>query len=129
LQLLGKYTGDDVQGPVVVLVFDKDRLGDYQQMVQSLREAGIRAELYLGSSGMKAQMKYADKRGSPCVVIQGGDEKERGDVQIKDLALGATLTRIEDREEYLKQQAEAQFAVPEAELVAGVRKVLDRYKA
>jgi histidyl-tRNA synthetase len=129
LQLLDKYTGDDVRGPVVVLVFDKDRLGDYQQMVQTLRDADVRAELYLGSSGMKAQMKYADKRGSPCVVLQGGDEKERGEVQIKDLALGATLTAIEDREEYLKKQAEAQFAVPEAELVAGVRKVLDRYKA
>jgi histidyl-tRNA synthetase len=129
LQLLGKYTGDDVPGPVVVLVFDKDRLGEYQQMVQTLRDAGIRAELYLGSSGMKAQMKYADRRRSPCVVLQGGDEKERAQVQIKDLALGATLTAIEDREEYLKKQAEAQFAVPEAELVAGVRKVLERYKA
>ncbi|WP_108681563.1 histidine--tRNA ligase [Methyloceanibacter sp. wino2] len=129
LQLLGKYKGDDVQGPVVVLVFDKDRLGDYQKMVKTLRDAGLRAELYLGSSGMKAQMKYADKRGSPCVIIQGGDEKERGEVQIKDLVLGAGLTKIEDREEYLKKQAEAQFAVPEAELVAGVRKVLDRYKA
>ena len=129
LQLLDKYKGDDVQGPVVVLVFDKDRLGDYQLMVQMLREAGFRAELYLGSSGMKAQMTYADKRGSPCAIIQGGDEKERGEVQIKDLALGATLSKIEDREEYLKKQAEAQFAVPEAELVAGVRKVLDRCKA
>ncbi len=63
---------------------------------------------------MKAQMKYADKRGAPCVVIQGGDEKAKGEVQIKDLILGATLTSIEDREEYLKKQAEAQFAVPEA---------------
>ena len=61
---------------------------------------------------MKAQMKYADRRGSPCVVIQGGDEKAKGEVQIKDLVLGATLTSIEDREEYLKKQAEAQFAVP-----------------
>ncbi|WP_045365038.1 histidine--tRNA ligase [Methyloceanibacter caenitepidi] len=129
LQLLGKYKGDESKGPVVVLVFDKDRLGNYQRMVKTLRDAGIRAELYLGSSGMKAQMKYADKRGSPCVVIQGGDEKERGEVQIKDLVLGATLTKIEDREEYLKKQAEAQFAVPEADLVGGVSKVLDRYKA
>ena len=129
LQLLGKYRGDSAQGPVVVLVFDKDRLADYQRMVQTLRAADIRAELYLGSSGMKAQMKYADKRGSPCVIIQGGDEKARGEVQIKDLVLGATLTKIEDREEYLKKQAEAQFAVPEADLVAGVRKVLGRYEA
>jgi histidyl-tRNA synthetase len=129
LQLLGKYKGDDVQGPVVVLVFDKDRMADYQKMVQELRGAGIRAELYLGSSGMKAQMKYADRRGAPCVVIQGGDEKERGEVQIKDLILGATLTSIEDREEYLKQQALAQFAVPEADLVKAVKGVIARHKA
>ena len=129
LQLLGKVQGGSVQGPVVVLVFDKDRLADYQRMVQALRGEGIRAELYLGSSGMKAQMKYADKRGSPCVVIQGRDEKERGEVQIKDLILGATLTSIEDRDEYLKKQSQAQFAVPEADLVAGVRTVLDRQRA
>jgi histidyl-tRNA synthetase len=129
LQLLGKFTGDAVQGPVVVLVFDKDRMADYQKMVQELRDADIRAELYLGSSGMKAQMKYADRRGAPCVVIQGGDEKEKGEVQVKDLVLGATLTSIEDREEYLKKRAEAQFALPEADLVKGVRKVLDRHKA
>ncbi len=57
-------------GPVVVLVLDRDNIADYQRLVSSLREAGIRAELYLGGSGMKAQMKYADRRGSPCAVIQ-----------------------------------------------------------
>ena len=78
---------------------------------------------------MKAQMKYADKRGSPCVVIQGGDEKATGEVQIKDLILGATLTSIKDRDEYLKKQAEAQFAVPEADMVKAVRDVLARHRA
>ncbi|MGG2339497.1 His/Gly/Thr/Pro-type tRNA ligase C-terminal domain-containing protein, partial [Salmonella enterica] len=72
-------------GPVVVLVMDKDRVADYQKMTQTLRQAGIRAEMYLGTAGMKAQMKYADKRHAPCVVIQGGDEKAKGEVQIKDL--------------------------------------------
>ena len=129
LQLLGKVQGDAIEGPVVVLVFDKDRLADYQRIVQELRTAGIRAELYLGSSGMKAQMKYADRRGSPCAIIQGGDEKAKGEVQIKDLILGATLTSIEDRVEYLKQQAVAQFAVPEADLVTAVKSVLARQKA
>ena len=75
LKTLGKLPAESVQGPVVVLVLDRDRIADYQKMAQALRNAGIRAELYLGKSGMKAQMKYADKRGSPCVVIQGGDEK------------------------------------------------------
>ena len=63
------------------------------------------------------------------VVIQGGDEKARGEIQIKDLLLGANLTAIKDRDEYLKKQAEAQFAVSEADLVKAVRKVLARHKA
>ncbi len=108
-------------------VFDKDRVADYQRMVQRLRDAGIRAELYLGSGKMGPQMKYADKRGAPCVVIQGGDERAKGEVTIKDLILGATLTSIKDRDEYLKKQAEAQFAAPVDKLVDAVRQVLTRH--
>jgi len=129
LRTLGKIPAETVQGPVVVLVLDRDRIADYEKMAQALRNANIRAELYLGEAGMKAQMKYADKRGSPCVVIQGGDEKAKGELQIKDLVLGATLTSIKDRDDYLKKQAEAQFAVKESELVTEVRKVLARHKA
>jgi histidyl-tRNA synthetase len=127
LQHLKKVETKPEAGPVVVTVFDQDRIADYQKMVASLRNAGIRAELYLGSGKFGAQMKYADKRGSPCVVIQGGDEKARGEVQIKDLILGATLTATKDRDEYLKKQAEAQFAAPEGEVVDAVRKVLARH--
>ncbi|HET9572552.1 MAG TPA: His/Gly/Thr/Pro-type tRNA ligase C-terminal domain-containing protein, partial [Methyloceanibacter sp.] len=105
------------------------RTADYQKLAQTLRAAGIRAELYLGESGMKAQMKYADRRLSPCAVIQGGDERAKGEVTIKDLILGATLTETKDRDEYLKKQAEAQFSVPESDLVNAVRRVLARHKA
>jgi histidyl-tRNA synthetase len=128
LQRLGTYKESANQGPVVVLVLDRDRLADYQSMAKRLREANIRAEMYLGESGMKAQMKYADRRGAPCVIIQGGDEKAKDEVQIKDLILGATLTSIENRDEYLKKQAEAQFAVPEGQLVEKVRQVLARHQ-
>ena len=129
LQLIGKVDAKAAPGPVVVTVFDQDRIGDYQQMVQALRAANIRAELYLGPGKFGAQMKYADKRGAPCVVIQGGDEKARGEVQIKDLTLGAELAGLsKDHDEYRKKQAEAQFAVPERDLIAGVRKVLARHK-
>jgi histidyl-tRNA synthetase len=129
LQLIGKVDAKAAPGPVVVTVFDQDRIGEYQQMVQALRAANIRAELYLGGGKFGAQMKYADKRGSPCVVIQGGDEKTKGEVQIKDLTLGAELAGIaKDRDEYRQKQAEAQFAVPASELVEGVRKVLARHK-
>jgi histidyl-tRNA synthetase len=128
LTLIGQLDNKPEPGPVVVTVFDQDRLADYQRMVAALRTAGIRAELYLGSGKFGPQMKYADKRGAPCVVIQGGDEKARGEVQIKDLILGAELAKLEKgREEHLKKQAEAQFAVAEGELVEAVRKVLARH--
>src|SRR5207244_9958419 len=100
-----------------------------QIFVAALRNAGVRAELYLGNPkhSVGQQLKYADKRGSPCAVIQGPDEKAKGEVQIKDLILGAALTDTKDRDEYLKRQAEAQFPVKEGELVDAVREVLKRH--
>jgi histidyl-tRNA synthetase len=115
------------EAPVVVLVMDRSEIAHYQQLVGTLRAAGIRSEFYLGSSGMKAQMKYADRRGSRCVVIQGSDERAKGEVTIKDLVLGAELAGADkNREDYLARQAEAQFAVPEADMVEAVNKVLAR---
>jgi histidyl-tRNA synthetase len=115
-------------GPVVVLVMDKGELPRYQKMAQALRQAGIRAEMYLGTSGMKAQMKYADKRGSPCVVIQGGDEIAKGEVQIKDLIEGAKAAEsIKDSKEW-REGRPAQVSVPEADLVEAVRGVLARHR-
>jgi histidyl-tRNA synthetase len=129
LQHLQKVDAKPEPGPVVVTVFDPERIADYQKMVAALRAADIRAELYLGSGKFGAQIKYADKRGSPCVVIQGGDEKLKGEVQIKDLILGAELAGLsKDRDDYKVKQAEAQFAVPESEVVAGVRRVLERHR-
>jgi histidyl-tRNA synthetase len=129
LTLIGKLDSKPAPGPVLVTVFDRERVADYQKMVAQLRNAGIRAELYLGNQkhSVGQQLKYADRRGSPCAVIQGGDEKAKGEVQIKDLILGATLTDTKDRDEYLKKQAEAQFAIAESDLVEGVRRVLTRH--
>jgi histidyl-tRNA synthetase len=130
LTALGKISAKPEPGPVVVTIFDRDRIADYQKMAAALRNAGIRAELYLGNpkNNLGAQLKYADKRGSPCAIIQGGDEKARGEVQIKDLILGATIADTKDREEYLKKQAEAQFAVKEDALVEAVHKLLARHR-
>jgi len=129
LEHLGKVESKIEAGPVVVTVFDKDRIADYQQMVAKLRAAGIRAELYLGAGKFGPQMKYADRRNSPCVVIQGSDEKAKGEVTIKDLVAGAELAKLEKgREEHLQKQAQAQVSVPEAKLVDAVRAVLERQK-
>lgn len=114
-------------GPVVVLVMDKDQLPAYQKMAQTLRAAGIRAEMYLGSSGMKAQMKYADKRNSPVVVIQGSDERAKGEVTLKDLIAGAkAAAAIKDNKEW-KAARPAQVTVKEADLVAEVKKLLAQH--
>jgi len=127
LKNLGKLETVEAVAPVVVLVMDKDTesLGRYQRLVSELRQAGIRAEMYLGGAGMKAQMKYADRRGSPCVIIQGGDEREKGEVQIKDLVEGKRLSEeIEDNVTW-RESRPAQFSVPEGEMVAAVRRVLE----
>jgi histidyl-tRNA synthetase len=128
LTMIGKLDTRPVAGPVVVTVFGGEIAG-YQKMVAALRSAGIRAELYLGNPkhSLGQQMKYADKRNSPCAIIQGSDERANGKVQIKDLILGAGLTSIEDREAYLKKQSEAQLLVDESNLVDEVKKVLARH--
>jgi histidyl-tRNA synthetase len=127
LQALGKLKTDDAAGPAVVLVMDKDRLADYNRMARMLREAGMRAEVYLGGSGMKAQMKYADKRGAPCVVIQGGDELARGEVTVKDLIEGERLSAEISGNQEWREGRPAQFSVKEDELVEAVRLVLARH--
>ncbi|WP_187972358.1 histidine--tRNA ligase [Aquibium microcysteis] len=126
LKNLGKLQTAEMPGPVVVLVMDRDTesLGRYQKMVGELRAAGIRAEMYLGGSGMKPQMKYADRRGAPCVVIQGGDERAKGVVQVKDLVEGARMAeKITDNASW-REGRPAQVEVPESELVATVRGII-----
>jgi histidyl-tRNA synthetase len=128
LEYLGKVDLAIERGPVVVTVFDQDRIADYQSMVAKLRNAGIRAELYLGSGKFGPQMKYVDRRNAPCVVIQGSDEKAKGEVTIKDLIVGAELAKLEKgRERHLQKQAEAQRLVPEEKMVEAVREVLARH--
>jgi histidyl-tRNA synthetase len=132
LTMLGKLDTRPEFGPVVVTVFDRDRVADYQKMVAVLRNEKIRAELYLGNpKNMGNQLKYADRRNSPCVIIQGSDEKDDPagpQVLLKDLILGAELAKLEkDRDEYLQKQGEAQTKVPQAALVNEVRKILDKH--
>ncbi len=114
--------------PVVVLALDRERMADYFAMARELRAADIRAEVYLGSAGMKAQLKYADKRGAPVAVIQGGDEAAKGTVTLKDLNLGAKLAADlgEDREAYAKARAQVQREVARGQLIAAVQQMLGR---
>ncbi|WP_282094075.1 histidine--tRNA ligase [Epibacterium ulvae] len=112
------------KGPVVVTVMDRDRMADYQAIVAELRNAGIRAEVYLGNpKNFGNQLKYADKRNSPIAVIEGGDEKAQGIIQIKDLILGAKIAENATLEEW--KERPSQFTVPRGDLIAKVREILE----
>ena len=128
LTLLGKLDTRPEFGPVVVTVFDRDRVADYQKFVSALRAENIRAELYLGNTkNMGNQFKYADRRNSPCVIIQGSDEKARGEVQIKDLIEGAKAAAAIASNQEWRETRPAQFSCKEEEIVAKVREVLARH--
>jgi histidyl-tRNA synthetase len=109
------------RGPVVVIAFDPSRMADYFAVAAELRNAGVAAEVYLGSAGMKAQMKYADRRGSPAAVILGEDEIRDGTVTVKDLDLGRKLAQGLSDNAAWREGRPGQVTVPRAEMVAAVR--------
>jgi histidyl-tRNA synthetase len=122
LTLLGKLDTKPAVGPVVVTVFDRGRIADYQAMVTQLRNAGIRAELYLGNpKNMGNQLKYADRRNAPCAIIQGSDELNDPNgpqVIVKNLWTGAMTSAVEkDRDRYLETQRAVQLRVPVSKMI------------
>jgi histidyl-tRNA synthetase len=124
LDAKGKGPGR-AQGPVVVTVMDRAKMADYMALVNELRQAGIRAEMYLGNpKSFGNQLKYADKRESPVAIIMGEDEAARDVVQVKDLILGAQIAAEASVEEW-KSQAQ-QVEVPRGQMVAKVREILAR---
>lgn len=127
LKNLGKLGSSEVVAPVVVCVMDRDidSMGHYQRFVQQLRHAGVRAEMYQGNKkNFGDQLKYADRRGAPLAIIQGGDERAAGLVQIKDLIEGKRLSgEIEDNAAWREARV-AQVSVPAGDLVEKVREML-----
>jgi histidyl-tRNA synthetase len=120
----GRLTSVDA-GPVVVTVMDRDQMAGYQAMAAELRGAGLRAEVFLGGGGMARQLKYADQRSAAVVVIEGGEERARGVVQLLDLALGARLAaEIATLAAWRAQPAQVEG--PRAGLVEAVRAMLAR---
>ncbi|HWJ89155.1 MAG TPA: histidine--tRNA ligase [Pelagibacterium sp.] len=124
LRLTGNLKSAEVTGPVVVTVMEKDRIADYQKMVAELRAAGVRAELFLGNArNMGRQMKYADRRNAPAVIIQGSNEREEGIVQIKDLAEGAEAAKSITDNAAWKMERPGQYSVPRNEMVEFVKHI------
>jgi len=113
-----------VEPLIVVMVLDKAAVAESFRLAQELRAAGFRAEAYVGEAGMKAQLKYADKRNAAIAVIEGSDERARGEVTLKDLALGAELAKSTDSRAAWVKDRPAQSSVKRTELVQAVRAML-----
>lgn len=124
LRAAGQGDADAVRGPVVVIVFSDADMQHYLDAVSELRNAGIAAELYLGRAGMKAQMKYADRRGAPAAVILGSDEIAAGQVTVKDLDAGRALAAGVSDNEAWKSERPGQRIVPRSDLVAVVAGII-----
>ncbi|MEO1322328.1 MAG: histidine--tRNA ligase [Pseudomonadota bacterium] len=116
---------DDLNGPVVILNMDRDNPAIALQLATELRQAGLRAEAYMGSSGMRPQMKYADRRRAPAVVMVGTDELEKGVVTIKDLKEGARQAAAIDSNEEYREARPGQFEAPRTEMVSRLRAIVE----
>ncbi|WP_304164369.1 histidine--tRNA ligase [Phenylobacterium aquaticum] len=125
LRAAGRDLGGAARGPVVVIAFSPDDMGAYFQLVSELRAAGIAAEVYLGASGMRPQMKYADRRLSPAAVILGGDEIAAGTVTVKDLDLGRALSAGVTDNAAWRTERPGQQTIPRAELIPALRRILE----
>jgi len=124
LTMLGKTQGSQADPLIVVLVMDKETRPALMQLVQNLRQAGLRAELYIGDSAMKAQLRYADLRNARLVIIEGEDERQAGVVTLKDLELGKQQSaEIEDNAEW-RASAHAQQQVPRDALIDTIKQIL-----
>lgn len=78
------------------------RAAEYaQKLVYQLRSYGVGAETDLMSRSLKAQMKYADKKGFLYTIVIGDEEIENGKAVLKDMKSGeqkdVSLDSVVDR--------------------------------
>ena len=125
LKAAGREAAGEGRGPVVIIAFDQARMADYFAVAGELRNAGIAAEVYLGTSGMRPQMKYADRRLAPAAVIIGEDEFAAGTATVKDLDLGRDLSKGVTDNAAWKAERPGQQTVARADLVATVRRIVE----
>lgn len=116
---------DELNGPIVVLNMDRDNPAVALQLATELRNAGLRAEAYMGSSGMRPQMKYADRRRAPAVIMVGTDELEKGVVTIKDLKEGARQAAAIESNDAYREARPGQFEAPRGDMITRLRKIVE----
>jgi len=74
--------------PIIICVFEKDKIKEYINILKKLRASNISSEIYPGEGKLKKQMEYANKLRSPAVILYGEDEIKLGKVTLKNLESG-----------------------------------------
>ena len=128
LLALQKGRKEQTEAPIVILAMEKPRMADYQKLAAQLREAGIAAEVYLGGGGMKRQLKYADKREAPFVIIEGEDERAEGQITIKDMKKGRERSKTIADNRAWREGAVAQEKIRRGEIVSWLKNRLREKK-
>src|SRR5205085_8194067 len=82
---------------VMVTIWNEESVNDSLALSTEFRNAGLRVDLYAEADKLGKQFKYASSRGIPFVIVLGADERERGEVALKDMNTGEqkTVTREE----------------------------------
>ena len=90
--------------PIVICVFDKDKIEEYIVILNKLRTSNISSEIYPGEGKLKKQMEYANKIGSPAVILYGDNEIKTGKATLKNLETGnENSVKIEDLANEIKK--------------------------
>lgn len=113
-----------VKPPVVICAFDRNLMNEYFMMAAELRQAGIRAEVFVGSGNITKQMKYADRRKAQITVLMGEDELAKNEVTLKDLYLGAEAAKAIESNEEWKSSRPAQKTIAREQFVKAVKNML-----
>jgi histidyl-tRNA synthetase len=78
--------------PIVICVFDKDKIKEYVKIQKKLRDTNISSEIYPGEGNLKKQMQYANKIGSPAVILYGDNEIKSGKITLRNLKSGEEIS-------------------------------------
>jgi len=90
--------------PIIICVFDKNKIKEYVEILNKLRTSNISSEIYPGEGKLKKQMEYANKIDSPAVILYGDNEIKTGEVTLKNLKTGnESSVKIEDLANEIKK--------------------------
>ena len=92
--------------PVLVTVFDEERLLESFRLASDLRRAGLNVVCYPEAVKLPKQFKYADRIGAKVTLVLGSDELDKGQVAVKNLVNGE------------------QVSIPREELVDAIKNII-----